>query len=219
MELERRTGEASAAAVRKGGDAPGEDDSLGYALTKDPATHALELQMRAWALAHASELVRVLQTSSAAEQRRVASEVLGYAQQSHAQIAALVAAARDPDSTVRNNATRALDVLVTANARLAAEIEPETFLAMLGSGTWTDHNKAVALLEAMSAGRDPKLLAKLRERALEPLIEMARWSDAGHAYSARMVLGRIAGLPEEKLTAMALNGPVDAIIEAARPRK
>jgi hypothetical protein len=216
VSLERQVEAASSAAVKKGGGAAEEDDSLGYALTKDPATRALQLQERSWALAHTPELVRVLQSSADAEQREIASQVLGYAQQSHEQIAALVGASRDPDSTVRNNATRALGVLVTSNAKLAGEIEPETFLAMLGSGTWTDHNKAVALLEPMSAGRDPKLLAKIRELALEPLIEMALWSDAGHAFGARRVLGRVGGIPEEKLTLMAWNGPVDAIIAAAR---
>ena len=129
-----------------------------------------------------------------------------------------VGAARDPDRIVRNNATRALGVLVESNPKLAAEIEPETFLAMLGSGTWSDHNKAVWLLAPMSAGRDPKLLAKIREQALEPLIEMALWSEAGHAFAARMVLGRVGGIPEDKLQAMGWNGPVDAIVAAARGR-
>ena len=45
---------------------------------------------------------------------------------------------------------------------------------------------------------------------------MALWHEAGHAYSARLVLGRVAGLPEDRLKAMAWNGPVDAIVEAAR---
>jgi hypothetical protein len=83
----------------------------------DPVARALQMQERTWALAHEQELVRVLQSSSDAKQRRVASAVLGYAQQSHEQIAVLVGAARDPDSWVRNNATRALAVLVRSNAR------------------------------------------------------------------------------------------------------
>jgi hypothetical protein len=87
---------------------------------------------------------------------------------------------------------------------------------MLGSGTWSDHNKAVALLDPMSRGRDPMLLAKVHAQALEPLIEMALWREAGHAYSARMVLGRMGGIPEEKLALMAWNGSADAIVAAAR---
>ncbi len=65
-------------------------------------------------------------SSSDAQQRRVARVVLGYAQQSREQMAALVRAARDPDWLVRNNATRALAVLARSNAKLAEAIEPET---------------------------------------------------------------------------------------------
>jgi hypothetical protein len=50
LSLEQRVGEARAAAVRKGGDAAQEDDSQGYALSKDPAMRALQLEIRAWAL-------------------------------------------------------------------------------------------------------------------------------------------------------------------------
>jgi hypothetical protein len=216
VSLAQRAGEARAAAVKKGGGAAEEDDSQGYALSKDPAARALQLEIRAWALEHGTELVRVLQSAGDAKQRRVASQVLGYARQSPEQIVTLVRAARDPDASVRNNATRALGVLVESNAGLAEGIELETFLAMLSSGTWTDRNKAVWLVDSMSQGRDPKLLAKIREQALEPLVEMALWSDAGHAFTARLVLGRMGGIPEEKLSAMAWDGPVDAIVAAAR---
>jgi hypothetical protein len=218
VRLEERAGEALAAAVMKGGGAATEDDSRGYALIKDPAARALQLEMRTWALAHGPELVRVLQSSAEAKQRRVASVVLGYAEQSREQMVALVRAARDPDSLVRNNATRALGVLVRSNAKLAEDVEPEMVLALLGSGTWLDRNKAVALLEPMSKSRDPKLLAKIREQALEALIEMALWSEPGHAYPARLVVGRVGGMPEEKLSLMALTGPVDAIVAEARKR-
>jgi hypothetical protein len=217
--LEGRTREAMAVAVKKGGGATQEDDSLGYALIKDPTARALQLEIRTWALKHGPELMRVLQSSSDAKQRQVASVALGYAQQSHEQMVTLVRAARDPDALVRNNATRALGVLARSNAKLAEEMDLETFLAMLGSGTWSDHNKAVALLDSMSKGRDPKVLAKLREQALEPLIEMALWREAGHAYPARMVVGRLGGLTEDKLTLSAWTGPVDAIIAAARRKE
>ncbi len=216
VSLNDRTGDALSAAVQKGGVAAEEDDSQGYARCKDPATRALQLQERAWALEHSAEVLTVLRSSSDAKQRQVASEVLGYARQSHEQMAALVHASSDPDWIVRNNSTRALGVLVRSNPLLATEIEPDTFIAMLGSGDWSDHNKAVALLDAMTLGRDPKLLAKIRQEALEPLIEMATWTEAPHAFSARLVLGRVGGIPEEKLPLMAFTGPVDEIVAAAR---
>ena len=160
--------------------------------------------------------MNVLRSSSDATQREIASEVLGYAQQSHEQIAALAYATRDQDSVVRNNAARALMVLVRSNTKLAAELDPDPLLEMLGSGTWTDHNKAVGLLEAMTERRDPVLLEKIRSQALEPLIEMAMWTEWGHAGWARMILGRVGGIPEDKLGVLVLNGPMDSILEAVR---
>jgi hypothetical protein len=160
----------------------------------------------------------VLEFSSAVEHRRVASDAVGYARQSQDQILALVRAARDPDDDVRNNATRALWVLVRSNAALASEIAADTFIDMLNSGIWTDRNKGAALLEQLTARRNSYLLTKIRAVALDSLVEMARWRRPSHAYAARIVLGRVAGLPEDRLKGLAWNGPVDAIIEAAGRR-
>lgn len=67
----------------------------------------------------------------------------------------------------------------------------------------------------MSRSRDPVLLAKIRARALEPLIEMATWIEWGHAAAARMILGRMGGIPEDKLSEL-VNGPVGVIVDAVR---
>jgi hypothetical protein len=199
MNLYSRLDNAIMLAVRKGGDAAREDDSNGYALIYDPDARALQLALRKWALGHERPLLRVLESSSDVEHRRVASE-----------------AARDRHDEVRNNATRALGVLVRSNRALASQIPPETFIAMLNSGLWSDRNKGASLLMELTAARDPALLAKIRSEALDSLVEMALWHEAGHAYSSRMILGRAAGVPEAKLQALAWNGPVDEIVKAAR---
>jgi hypothetical protein len=216
VELSSHADDALDAAILKGEN--GEDDSQGFTLAKNPAARALQMQERTWALAHGPELLQVLRNSADADQREIASDLLGYAQQSQGQITALVRASRDPDSDVRNSATRALGVLVESNAKLAAKIEPDTFIAMLASGIWTDRNKAIWLLAPMTAGRNPQLLAKIRAHAFGQLVEMARWTDPGHALGARLVLGRLARIPEDKLEAMLQNGPPDSIIEAAGKR-
>ena len=214
VKLSSRADDAWISAVHEG-DA-GEDESQGYALSKNPALRTLQMQERIWALAHGPELFQVLRDSADAKQRKIASQLLGYAQQSHDQIAALVHASRDPNDGVRNNATRALGVLVMSNPKLAAQIEPDTFLAMLSSGTWTDRNKAILLLTAMTVDRDPQLLATVRAQAFGQLVEIARWTDATHAVGARLVLGRLAGIAEDKLDAMVGSSSPEAIIEAAK---
>jgi hypothetical protein len=61
----------------------------------------------------------------------------------------------------------------------------------------------------------PALLAKIHSIALDSLVEMASWRRPGHAYFSRIVLARIAGLPEDRIRDLAWNGPVETIIDAA----
>ena len=213
-QLDERLGRAFEAAVRKGGDAAREDDSKGYALTKDPETRSLQLTLRRYALAHEPELLRVLTSSSETAQRAIASQALGYARQSSRQLDVLTRAARDPDENVRNNATRAMWVLARANKTLARQIQPDAFIEMLNSGIWTDRNKGTLVLERLTANRNPSVLAKLKTTALESLIEMTLWREANHAYAARMLLGRVAGIPEKRLEELASKGPPETIVEA-----
>jgi HEAT repeats len=210
--LDRQLQAAVEAAVQKGGDGAQEDDSNGYALFKDPAAHSVQLAMREYSVQHQDELLRVLKSSSDSEQRAIAANALGYARQSPEQVAALVWASRDSEETVRNNAVRALAVLASSSAEVARKIPVESFIAMLHSGIWTDRNKASMLLSAMTGTRDPEMLTQLRAQALDPLIEMAQWRDTSHAIFARIVLARIAGIPEERLM-QAVAGPVQAILD------
>ena len=218
VNLYDRLDHALEAAVRKGGRAAEEDDSKGYALIKDPAARFLQLAIREWALKHEAELLRVLESSSAVQHRRIASDAMGYARQSRDQVLALIRAARDPDDEVRNNATRALGVLVRSGSAFASQIAPDPFIDMLSSGRWSDRNKGAALLMELTTGRNPDLLLKIRAAALDSLVEMASWRRPSHAYFARMVLGRVAGLPENRLKELAWNGPVDVLLEAAGQR-
>jgi hypothetical protein len=183
-------------AVRSGRGA--EDDSKGYALQADPTMRAVQMAMRDYALSHEPAIEHALAECASPEHRRAAATLLGYAQQSERQIAALIHASRDRDETVRNNAVRALLVLANADspAKLATQIPAADFIPMLNSGTWTDRNKAGQLLSALTRSRDRRLLEQLRLQAMPSLIEMARWRNWGHADAYRAMLGRIAGLPE-----------------------
>ena len=216
VELYRQTMDAMQAAVEHGSE---EDRSRGYALVSDPTLRAKQLATREYAVGHVRLLRRVLAESRDDEQRIVAAHFLGYARQSQEQIAALVRASRDPNETVRNNATRALGVLATSNPKVAARIPAAGFIEMLNSGKWTDRNKASFLLVELSRWREPQLLAALRAQALESLLEMARWR-APHASDARVLLGRIAGIEEERLQKLAGdNNQVDSIIKAVQGKQ
>jgi len=217
VELYKQTMDASSASVLKG-DAL-EDDSKGYALAiNDPALRAKQLEVRAYALRHEHLIRAVLDFSSDTQQRIVAAYLLGYARQSPKQIDSLVRASHDADEIVRNNATRALGVLADSSPRVAARIPAGKFIQMLSSGSWTDRNKASALLTSITSTRAPKLLAELRSEALVPLIEMARWRSYGHAYSARILLARIAGIDEERARKLTNADNADEIINALGPR-
>lgn len=213
-ELYRRLNRALKAAVYEGRGAVQEDDSRGYALNKYPPARSLQIQLRKYAVWHQAKLLQVLRDSSDVEQRRIAAEVLGYAKESQAQISALVRATRDPDADVRNNAARALWVLASSKSRVADQIPSHNFIAMVKSRVWTDRNKASLVLMELTKTRRPLLLAKLRKEALPALIEMAEWRDVAHASDARVILGRIAGIPEKQLMAEASQPTARPILEA-----
>lgn len=214
LEIYRQVDSAFLSAMQRG--ASGEDVSKGYSLSSvDADLRASQLAMHEYAARHEAVLRSVLRSSADAEHRQIAAQLLGYAKQSERQIAELVRASRDPDDLVRNNATRALSVLASSSPRVAARIPPARFIELLNSGHWSDRDKAGSLLVELSEQRPPKLLAALRAQALQSLLEMARWRAPGHAYYARVMLGRMAGIEETRLQKLALdNRQVDLIIKA-----
>jgi hypothetical protein len=210
LDLYERYMNALSEAARKG--AAAEDDSKGYALSAYPPLRSTQLEMREYAVEHGTSLRRVLETSSDDQHRVVAAQMLGYARQSRSQLASLAHASRDSDGTVRNNATRALSVLVASHPHLASHVRADDFIELLLSGEWTDLNKAGWLLSSITKDRCPRLLAKLRKPEVqERLIEMARWRTY-HAGAARCILGRMAGIDEERLQQLVAAGNVEAIL-------
>jgi len=189
-----------------------EDDSEGYTLTDDPKARQAELALREYALRNEALLFQVLASCSDTFQRAIAAQMLGYGRQSGEQVDALVRASSDPNDGVRNDAVRALEVLAGAKPDLAKRIPAESFIRLLRSGSWLDHNKASLLLVALTRDRDPKVLELLRLEALDPLLEMARWRSIGHAEAALSILGRIAGIDEHSLDRLIEAGQAETII-------
>jgi HEAT repeats len=212
LELYERFIKVTMEGVQKGSFA--EDDSKGYSLAEYPPMRAVQLEMRAYAVEHGALLRKALATSADDKQRIAAAELLGYAQQSKSQLAALVRATQDSNGTVRNNATRALIVLARSSTKIAGQIPAAGFIELLLSGTWTDLNKAGNLLSFITKSREAKTLRQLRRReVLERLIEMARWRSHGEA--ARLMLGRVAGINESRLEQLVMAGQVEVIVNEA----
>lgn len=203
-------------AVRKGG--AREDHSQGHALSDAPELLKPQEAAIAQVATQLSVVQDVLRFSAHADDRRAAAWLLGYAPDKKSVVSDLVAAARDPDGAVRNNATRALGCIATlaaAQPGLGITIEPEVFLEMLHSVTWTDRNKVSFLLDGMTASRAPALLRTLRERALPELIDIARWKSEGHAFPGVRILGRIAGWDDQQTMRTLRESGVEKIIAAA----
>jgi len=196
-----------------------EDDSAGYALTNDQKARQLQLAFRAYALEHDELILHVLTSSSDADHRAIAAQLVGYGRQSDGQVDALVHASLDPDDDVRNNATRALWVLAGAKPALAQRVPPQPFIQLLRSGTWSDHNKASLVLSALTTTRDPKVLEELRADALDSLLEMGRWRSVGHAEPALTILGRIAGIDEDALNKLIDAADAATILSKFDPRR
>jgi len=198
-----------------------EDDLKGHALMHDPTVRAVQERFIAFA-ARDLKLRDVLRDSADAEHRALAAQILGYAANKRAVTGDLAYGMDDPSEPVRNNAMRALALiaaLASATPELKIRVPTRPFVPLLNSPVWTDRNKASMALMALSANRDPELIASLREHALASLIEMARWRSEGHAAAGLWLLGRIGGLSEDAIQAAWSRGDREAAIDAALKRR
>ncbi|HVT13614.1 MAG TPA: HEAT repeat domain-containing protein [Fimbriimonadaceae bacterium] len=212
MRLYDRFGSRLVPALQSGGGK--EDDSKGYALFSDPELHAIQLDMRDFAVKHTKEVFDVLTYSGSVADRRAASEIAGYAERSKEQVDALMNALGDEDGTVRNNAIRSLGVILRTDKKTAASLSTEPFIDLVRSGTWTDRNKGAMVLDELTESRSKPLLDKVRKEALASLLEMAHWRNFPHARTALTILGRVAGIDEARLQKMHDSGDAAPIFKA-----
>ncbi len=195
-----------------------EDLSRGHSLMTDPDTRAFQLQFVRLAEKNLAALRDVLKNSADAEQRAMAALVLGYAEKKRLVVDDLQWAMRDPDAGVRSNAMRSLGAIAVLAAKDPAygiRFSPTWFVQMLNSVSWSDRNKAAFSLVNMTEKRDERVLSEIRESALNPLVEMARWKHLPHALPGVILLGRIAGMPEEEIQAAWSKGDREAVIKKA----
>lgn len=192
LDTYRQILEQNAAAARQGA---AEEHGNGYALSRYQPLRDLQMKFRTLAVAHSRAIHSTLRQSADPEQRAAAAMAAGYLDPGSKQIKVLVDAASDSNSTVRNNALRALWVLAVSRPNLVLRHAPIARLAtLLRSGEWSDRNKAMLLLMALAESGDPRLPRELKRHALPELREMAAWRNPGHADPARYLLDRVARL-------------------------
>jgi hypothetical protein len=212
--------DAQMSAVMRG--VAAEDVSQGHSLMADSAARMTQLQFVALAAKRLDTLRKVLRTSADPDHRALAAIVLPYAANKQSIVPDLVYAMRDPASGVRNNATRGLWVLALyaqKHPELKITVPYEPFIDLLNSLTWTDRNKSSLALMALTESRDPALLSALHARAFDSLVDIAQWTNPGHAMAGVAILGRMAGIAEQEIYAMYERGERDKIIDAARKAK
>jgi hypothetical protein len=212
--------QASATAARRGTIA--EDLTHGHALSADPDTRAIQEQFIELAKDDLKELRQTLRDSSDEEQRAVAAYVIGYAPRKTDIIDDLQYVLKDADAGVRNNAARSLEALAVwarLNPDEGVKVSPTWFIEMLNSLSWSDRNRSMRVLQILTDGHDASVLDQLRERAIGSLVEMARWKALEHALPAYLLVGRIAGLPDQEVQAAWARGDRESVIAQALGKK
>jgi len=198
-----------------------EDLTHGHPLMADGAARAVQEMFPALADAHLAEIREVLRNSEDESQRAMAAYVLVYATRKSGIVNDLQYALKDADSGVRNNAARslvALSVLAKLDPSSEVRISATWFTEMLNSLSWSDRNRALWALQTLTDSRDPMVLDQLRTRAMDALIDMARWKTLSHALPAFILLGRVAGMPEPEIQAAWTRGDRDSVISAAKKK-
>jgi hypothetical protein len=196
----RRFQEVSGDAIRRG--STSEDLTQGYSRRADPTVRAVQDMFPALAADHLPELRAVLHDSDDEDQRAAAAYIIGYAPDRKIAVNELQFALKDADAGVRAVAAQnltALAVFASLNPKAGVKVEPTWFVEMLNSLSWSDRNRALAALQILTDAHDPSVLNQLSDRALQTLVEMARWKTLAHALPAFVLVARIAGYTDKEI--------------------
>jgi hypothetical protein len=198
--------------------AAGEDLTAGHALSADPAVRGFEDRFLAMAAGRAGLFHDVLHDGPEPEQRAAAASMLAYAPDKKGIAGDLLFAVQDPDEGVRATAMRALAAIaVWAQKKPDAgiRIAPTWFVELLNSVVLSDRVESTKTLLILTDGGNAAALDLIRERALAALIEMARWKALRYALPPFLLLGRVAGLPDEQTRQSWEKGDREPVIKKA----
>jgi len=196
-----------------------EDLTAGHPLMSDPDARAFQDRFVSFAEANLPLLRDVLRNAPEPEERAIAAAVIGYAPAKPPILDDLQYALQDPEESVRANAARSLKaiaVLASKQPALGIRISPTWLIELLNSVVLTDRVEAVNVLLALTDNAGASVLQQIRQRALPPLEEMARWNTPRYALPPFLLLGRLAGLPDAQVQQLWEKGDRQAVIEKAR---
>jgi hypothetical protein len=185
---------------------------------REPAMVETEEKFTAFAAGHLAELRAVLHDDPDDGERAAAAIVIGYASDKSEIVDDLLYAAHDPDESVRSNALRSLHAVAIVEAGDPASgirIAPGRLVDLLHSIVLSDRLETVDLLVTLTDVRDRAMLAMLRARALSALVEMARWESLRYALRPFILVGRIAGVPEQEIQRRWSAGEREQVIRKA----
>lgn len=184
----------------------------------DPALREIEDKFAAFAAEHLAELRAALRDDPDDEERAAAAIVIGYASDKSEIIDDLQYAAHDFDQSVRSNAIRSLNavaIVAASDPALGIRVAPGGLIDLLNSIVLSDRLETVDLLITLTDIRNRETLAMIRRRALPALIEMARWESLRYALRPFLLVGRIAGMPEQEIQQRWSNGEREQVIRRA----
>ncbi len=203
-----------------------EDLTAGHAIMADPDARAVEDRFGEYATTHLDVLRDALRNDPAPDQRAAAAAMIGYAPNKADIIEDLQLAIQDPDETVRANGLHALHavaVLASKRPALGLRIPATWAVELLHSVVLADRTGAVDVLLSLTDHGAPQVLGQIRERALDSVLEMARWKTPRYALPPFLLAGRLAGMTDhEAQQAWQKNDREEVLRKAAgqtKPRK
>jgi hypothetical protein len=173
-----------------------EDDSEGHAIFAYPPCRKIQRRFIVYAANYLETLRKVIKSSKHSQERAAAATIIAYYHDKRAIVNDLLTAVKDEDEGVRNDGIRALGIILNyaqQRPNLKISIQPDPFISLMNSISWTDRNKSVGMLLTMSEQRDKAFLEQLKKEILESLVDMAKWKSEGHAMAGYIILGRLAG--------------------------
>jgi hypothetical protein len=185
---------------------------------RDPALAEIEEKFTTFATDRVAELRTALRDDPEEAERAAAAIVIGYVPDKAAVVDDLVYAAHDADESVRSNALRSLQAVAIVGAAEPAQgirIEPGAMVDLLHSIVLSDRLETVDLFITLTDVRNQEALNVLRVRALRTLIEMARWESLRYALRPFVLVGRVAGVPEQEVHQRWSNGEREQVIRKA----